>query len=121
MKPNEIDQILSTQEEILPSSGFSDVVMDAIRREAATPAPIPFPWLRAVPGMIAATILVIQAFLIRPAKIHIDLLAHAADEGWWTFPHWSVSPEVVSVVAWLAILLVVTYTIIRLSMRLTAN
>ena len=32
-----------SEEEILPSSGFAASVMEAVRREAATPPPIPFP------------------------------------------------------------------------------
>lgn len=47
----------SDQERILPSSGFVDAVMAAVQQEAAAPAPIPFPWKRALPGMIAAAIL----------------------------------------------------------------
>jgi hypothetical protein len=50
---NEIDRILSREDEILPSSGFAASVMDAVRREAAAPSPIPFPWMRAVPGLLA--------------------------------------------------------------------
>lgn len=46
------------QDVILPSSGFADSVMTAIHREAAAPAPIPFPWLRALPGLAAAALLV---------------------------------------------------------------
>ncbi len=50
----EINRILSREDEILPSSGFTVSVMDAVRREAAAPPPIPFPWKRALPGLVAA-------------------------------------------------------------------
>ena len=50
---DKIDRMLSREEEILPSSGFAVSVMDAVRREAAAPPPIPFPWKRALPGLIA--------------------------------------------------------------------
>ena len=49
---NDINHALSGEEEIVPSSGFTASVMDAVRREAATPAPIPFPWKRALPGAV---------------------------------------------------------------------
>jgi hypothetical protein len=49
---DEMNRILSREEEILPSSGFAVSVMDAIRREAAAPPPIPFPWKRALPGLV---------------------------------------------------------------------
>lgn len=53
MRDDDINRILSKEQEIIPSSGFVGSVMDAIRREAAPP-PIPFPWKRAMPGLSAA-------------------------------------------------------------------
>jgi hypothetical protein len=59
---DEFDRIMS-EEEILPSSGFAASVMEAVRREAAAPPPIPFPWKRALPGAVfaAATLIGILA------------------------------------------------------------
>ena len=58
MEPNKklenVDRILSAEEELAPSSGFVSAVMQRVREEAATPAPIPFPWKRAVPGAVLA-------------------------------------------------------------------
>jgi hypothetical protein len=51
---DEIDRILAAEEELVPSSGFLAAVMESVREEAAAPPPIPFPWVRAVPGMILA-------------------------------------------------------------------
>jgi ABC-type spermidine/putrescine transport system permease subunit I len=68
MKEHEIDRILS-EEEILPSSRFTASVMDAVRREAAAPPPIPFPWTRALPGIVAATavlVTIVVMILLRP-------------------------------------------------------
>ena len=50
---HEIDRILATEDALVPSSGFLASVMERVREEAAAPAPIPFPWKRALPGMIA--------------------------------------------------------------------
>ena len=47
-----LDRILASEEELAPSSGFAAAVMDRVRQEAAVPEPIPFPWKRALPGMI---------------------------------------------------------------------
>jgi hypothetical protein len=47
-----LDRILASDEELAPSSGFVASVMDRVRQEAAVPEPIPFPWRRALPGMI---------------------------------------------------------------------
>jgi hypothetical protein len=50
---NAIDRILASEETLLPSSGFLASVMESVRVEAAAPAPIPFPWKRAIPGILA--------------------------------------------------------------------
>jgi hypothetical protein len=48
----EIDRILATEEALVPSSGFLASVMERVREESTAPAPIPFPWKRALPGMV---------------------------------------------------------------------
>jgi hypothetical protein len=50
----EINQILATEEELLPSSGFASAVMERVRQEAALPEPIPFPWIKAIPVLLLA-------------------------------------------------------------------
>lgn len=52
MKAENLDRILGGEEELAPSSGFAASVMERVREEAALPEPIPFPWKRALPGMI---------------------------------------------------------------------
>jgi len=54
MTAQKIDRILAEEEELIPSSGFLSSVMDRIHEESAAPAPIPFPWKRAIPGMALA-------------------------------------------------------------------
>ena len=63
MRHDDLDRILSKEQEIIPSSGFIGSVMDAVRREAAAPPPIPFPWKRAVPGLCAACLAVVAVFV----------------------------------------------------------
>ncbi|MGD0097020.1 MAG: hypothetical protein ABSB60_11025 [Terracidiphilus sp.] len=50
----EIERILATEEDLIPSSGFMASVMERVADEAAVPPPIPFPWKRAVPGIVLA-------------------------------------------------------------------
>ena len=52
MELSRIDSILATEEELVPSSGFLAAVMERVEDEARMPAPIPFPWKRAVPGFV---------------------------------------------------------------------
>jgi hypothetical protein len=55
MERDDLDRFLS-DDEIVPSSGFVVRVMDAVRVEAAAPPAIPFPWLRALPGIVTVVI-----------------------------------------------------------------
>jgi hypothetical protein len=53
--PSALDMALASEEEILPSSGFLASVMERVQEEAAravAPTPIPFPWQRAIPGVL---------------------------------------------------------------------
>jgi hypothetical protein len=54
MELTRMDAILASEEAIAPSSGFLAAVMEQVQEEARTPAPIPFPWKRAVPGFVLA-------------------------------------------------------------------
>jgi hypothetical protein len=63
MKDQEFDRILSSEAELVPSSGFASAVMDAVRQEASAPPPIPFPWKRALPGIAAFVIAVVYLFI----------------------------------------------------------
>jgi hypothetical protein len=51
----ELDRILATEEELIPSSGFMASVMERVQEEAAVPPPIPFPWKRFIPGIVLIT------------------------------------------------------------------
>lgn len=47
-----LDQILAADEELIPSSGFLNAVMERVQEETSAPPPIPFPWKRALPGLV---------------------------------------------------------------------
>jgi hypothetical protein len=53
MTDDDIDRILSATCPVSPSSAFTASVMAAVRAEAATPSPLPFPWTHALPGLMA--------------------------------------------------------------------
>jgi hypothetical protein len=50
-----IEAILASEEELIPSSGFLASVMERVQEEAVAPPPIPFPWKRAIPGVLATS------------------------------------------------------------------
>jgi hypothetical protein len=54
MTQEKIDNILGGEDELVPSSGFLASVMDRVSAEAAAPPHLPFPWKRALPGMVLA-------------------------------------------------------------------
>ena len=53
-----IDPILGDEGELIPSSGFLAATMERVRDEAAVPKPIPFPWLRALPGIVVVVAII---------------------------------------------------------------
>ena len=63
MLNDDLDHVLSSEPEIVPSSGFLVGVMDMVQREASQPPAIPFPWKWAAPG-IAAAILAVACLLV---------------------------------------------------------
>jgi len=92
MRGEDIDPMLARHDDIVPSSGFTASVMDAVTREATTPPPIPFPWKRALPGLVWCLAVMI-AFLTMgrgsngnppagPAALDLSMVLHAA--GWIT-------------------------------------
>jgi hypothetical protein len=48
----EIEAILATEDELIPSSGFLAGVMERVQEEAALPPPMPFPWKRDLPLLL---------------------------------------------------------------------
>jgi hypothetical protein len=117
-------RILSNEDEVIPSSGFASSVMDAVRAEAAQPAPIPFPWKWALPGFAVCVGLIVYS-VIRLVEIGItsgsklgvgpsfDRLLSIATPGWLKAPigmsiEWSVLALLVSFFSvWLAMRLAV--------------
>jgi len=117
MRHDDFDRMLSGEEDIVPSSGFVTSVMDAVRREAATPPPIPFPWKWALPGFAAWT-LVLVSFLIA--------VFAQFDQGSVGPSVRVASPEMVIIlegaknvgVGWIALALLTAWASVTLSMRI---
>jgi len=70
-----IDRILSDDQEVIPSSTFVKNVMATVRREASTPAPVPFPWLRVLPGLAIVAVALAALLTIAIAQLQTDALA----------------------------------------------
>ena len=68
LEPDALDRIL-LEEALIPSSGFTASVMGAIEEQAAQPAPIPFPWKLALPGLVALLAAVVIAIRLLAAGL----------------------------------------------------
>jgi hypothetical protein len=117
MRDDALDRIfMSERDDILPSSGFVGSVMEAVRSEAATPPPIPFPWKRALPGLAADVLMIVWLAVVgitRPA------LAPEASPLATTLP-----PTLVPILeagAWIVLTLLLTLAAVMLSMRLVSG
>lgn len=124
MNDPEIDRVLSQQDEILPSSGFTASVMDAVRREAAVPPPIAFPWKRALPGLVVAVLALALVVFVGIAAI-VEASRGAISLNMTTaapaLPRLAGEGMVRSVLVWTALALLATFVSVKLSMRLAAG
>ena len=119
MEFDELDRLLSEEEDIVPSSGFVASVMDAVRQQAAAPPPIPFPWKRALPGLAACALALLWLLVVgimgfsrgaalapaAPPPVIVRILEAASAAG----------------VGWIALALLVSLVSVTLSMRLTGG
>jgi hypothetical protein len=121
---DEINRILSREDEILPSSGFAVSVMDAVRREAAAPPPIPFPWKRALPGLVVGGLTLILGLVT--GVMAIVQLGRASTTAQLSISLTSVLTTVFqrtmeSAASWTVLALLVTFVSVKLSMRLASG
>jgi len=86
----DLDRILSSDDSLEPSAGFAGAVMGGVRRLAAEPAPLPFPWPRFSLGLVAcATMAAAGAALVPRAEpilraVVAPLAAVGPELGWAT-------------------------------------
>src|SRR5450755_2342944 len=121
---DEIDRILSREDEILPSSGFTVSVMDAVRREAAVPMPIAFPWKRALPGLIIGSVAL--AVVLVQGVVAMVQLAKTSAAARFSMPLPSVTPSIFgggleSAAIWTGLALLMAFVAVKFSMRLSGT
>jgi hypothetical protein len=72
MTNDDLDHLLASHDEIVPSSGFTDAVMSAVRHQTGETLPLRFPWERAALGPLVAVLVVILSVasgLVTPATV----------------------------------------------------
>ena len=82
-RDNRLDFALFREEKIVPSSGFTDAVMKAIRTDAEAPPPIAFPWRLAIPGLASVIVLVLGLLI---AGFSNQLTPNLGSGGTYTLP-----------------------------------
>jgi len=96
MKRESLDNILVKEEALVPSSGFLAGVMERVREEAVAPPPIPFPWKRAVPGLVLAAVVLgwfgvemvregvasVRTLTFTPPHLSLDFQRPVEQAGW---------------------------------------
>jgi hypothetical protein len=129
---DEMNRILSRKEEILPSSGFAASVMDAVRREAAAPPPIPFPWKRALPVVVAGGFVLVMVFVTLVVAIAQVIKSSATAQFSTSLPAMlapifglqgmqGLQRNLVGAAGWSVLALLVAFISVKLSMRLAAS
>lgn len=122
MNEHDLDRILSEREEIVPSSGFTSSVMEAVQQEAAMPAPIPFPWKWALPGL-AVCVLLVAGLIARWIQSGVRAgnsvaVALPMEKVFSTLPHELVGASTLVALEWSALALLVSLVTIWFSMRI---
>jgi hypothetical protein len=125
MRDHELDRILSVEDELVPSSGFLPGVMDRVRMEASAPAPIPFPWKRALPGLLLSILTLVAmcvTVFLRPVAQRVQeasgpsiFIRLTTDLGGW------LSAANVGGLYWIILALVLTLVSVKLSLRLIGS
>jgi hypothetical protein len=110
MERDDLDQLLSG-DEIVPSSGFVGRVMDAVHVEATALPAIPFPWSRALPGIVAIAVALasIVTGFVALARAGVESSTIAT----------SLSPVPDATLGWLLIVVLLCTVPVALSLRIT--
>jgi hypothetical protein len=130
MNDRDLDRALREREEIVPSSGFVAAVMEAVRQEEAASAPIPFPpipfpWKRALPGLMASVALAV-GLIVRwifsdahgNASVGSATAALPAGNLFAMLPHEQIAASTLLALEWSALALLVSFAAAWFSMKI---
>jgi hypothetical protein len=117
MTHDDLDHLLESHDDIVPSSGFSDAVMAAVRREAWQTPPLQFPWKRVALGPLIAIVLVVLV-AVTPATIGSALASNVHTSEMIT----AINDAAKTMrLAWIALALLVTLASVGLSGHLSSR
>jgi hypothetical protein len=117
MNQEDLERMLSSEENIVCSSGFVANVMDAVERAASTPAPIPFPWKYVIPGLMASLIALVSFVSLAFGNFNVSSTGPAIPT-LAPIPAGLVESLKAFDAAWIAVALLVSATSVIFSMRI---
>lgn len=117
---DDLDRILSRDGGIVPSSGFANSVMDAVRQEASAPPAIPFPWKLVLPGVIFAVVAFVSAVTLGFNQLvaFITVPPVPAVQKWLDS---AVQSPLIPELGWILLAVLLTLLSMDLSMRLVSR
>lgn len=132
MRDDELDRMFSVEQRIVPSANFTRNVMDAVRREASAPAPIAFPWKRALPGLVLCILSLVGMFVAELMRPGSPRLHEASGPSIWTAIGtflWTGLSDFGGLLraanvggwGWILLALLLTYVSVKLSLRLVGR
>jgi len=121
--PDEIERLMAAHfaagGQLAPSSGFASSVMHQLHAESAAPPPLPFPWRRAVPGMVALVCMLAGFGIFAMRRLYAVAASHpAAAASAHALPAIHLNP-VEQALCWVAASACLSLAVVAASMRLT--
>ena len=129
MSDDELDRILTGEQAIVPSANFTRNVMAKVRMEAAAPAPLPFPWKRALPGLVLCVLSLAAMCVATFVRPESQPLRRASGPSFWTTTWtsiWTGLSDLIGLLraanvgglGWIVLALLLTFASVTLSLRL---
>lgn len=118
---DDLDRILSSDGEIVPSAGFADSVMDAVRQEASAPPPIPFPWKRVLPALIFGVVAFVSAIILGFDQLVAAITAPALPAVFQARLEAAMKSSLIAESGWIVLAVLLALVPIDLSMRFVSR
>jgi hypothetical protein len=118
---DDLDRMLSSDGDIVPSSGFANSVMDAVRREAATPPAIRFPWKRVLPGVIVSVVAFVSAIILGFNQLVAAITVAPLPAAFQTRLEAAMRSPLIAESGWITLAVLLTLVSVKLSIHFVSR
>jgi hypothetical protein len=118
---DDLDRILSGDGEIVPSAGFANSVMDAVRQEASAPPAIPFPWKRVLPGVIFGSVAFVSAVILGFDQLVAAMTVPPLPTVFQIRLEAALKSTLIAESGWIVLAVLLTFLSVTLSMRFVSR